>query len=106
VNVGFANSSWGGWIACRDEDDGPAHQKARGCSLEAKAGGPPVSDRTLEEVRDRWNLLADDWRTQIGRDGDSSLDPSVGLTREVASLLAGRRATMPSGRACTGPDEH
>lgn len=31
-----------------------------------------MSDGSLEEVRDRWNLLADDWQIQVGDDGDSN----------------------------------
>ena len=31
-----------------------------------------MSDRPLEEARRRWNLHADDWRVQVGDDGDSN----------------------------------
>jgi SAM-dependent methyltransferase len=31
-----------------------------------------MSDKPLEESRQRWNLLADDWRVQVGDDGDSN----------------------------------
>ena len=31
-----------------------------------------MSDGALEEIRNCWNLLADDWRVQVGRDGDSN----------------------------------
>ena len=31
-----------------------------------------MSEAALEEVRERWNLLADDWRLQVGDDEDSN----------------------------------
>ncbi|HEX5271678.1 MAG TPA: methyltransferase domain-containing protein, partial [Gemmataceae bacterium] len=31
-----------------------------------------MSDSPLEEARQSWNRLADDWRVQVGRDGDSN----------------------------------
>ena len=31
-----------------------------------------MSDGPLEETRECWNLLAEDWRTQVGDDGDSN----------------------------------
>jgi 2-polyprenyl-3-methyl-5-hydroxy-6-metoxy-1,4-benzoquinol methylase len=31
-----------------------------------------MRDGPLEEVRNCWNLLADDWRVQVGHDGDSN----------------------------------
>lgn len=31
-----------------------------------------MSDGPLEEIRSCWNLLADDWRVQVGADGDSN----------------------------------
>jgi 2-polyprenyl-3-methyl-5-hydroxy-6-metoxy-1,4-benzoquinol methylase len=31
-----------------------------------------MSDGSLDEARERWNLLADDWRLQVGGDGDSN----------------------------------
>src|SRR3954454_11592367 len=31
-----------------------------------------MSDGPLEETRRCWNLLADDWRVQVGADGDSN----------------------------------
>jgi SAM-dependent methyltransferase len=31
-----------------------------------------MSDKELEEVRDFWNRVADDWRIQVGDDGDSN----------------------------------
>src|SRR5881392_1225908 len=37
-----------------------------------KTGERPMSDSPLEEARQRWNLLADDWRVQVGADGDSN----------------------------------
>ena len=31
-----------------------------------------MRDSPLEEARQSWNLLAEDWRIQVGRDGDSN----------------------------------
>ena len=31
-----------------------------------------MRDGPLEEARERWNRLADDWRIQVGADGDSN----------------------------------
>ena len=56
-----------------------------------------MSDRPLEEARQSWNLLADDWRVQVGDDGDSNRrlnsDPVLwefaGDVRGLAVLDAG-----------------
>src|SRR5215467_5256716 len=56
-----------------------------------------MSDDGLEEIRDRWNLLTDDWRVQVGADGDSNRrlnsDPVLwefaGDVRGLAVLDAG-----------------
>ena len=56
-----------------------------------------MSDHPLEEVRERWNLLADDWRVQVDADGDSNRrlnsDPVLwelaGDVRGLAVLDAG-----------------
>jgi SAM-dependent methyltransferase len=56
-----------------------------------------MSDGSLEEVRDRWNLLAEDWRIQVGEEGDSNRrlnsDPVLwdfaGDVRGLAVLDAG-----------------
>jgi SAM-dependent methyltransferase len=56
-----------------------------------------MSDSPLEAARKRWNLLADDWRVQVGADGDSNRrlnsDPVLwdfaGDVRGLAVLDAG-----------------
>jgi 2-polyprenyl-3-methyl-5-hydroxy-6-metoxy-1,4-benzoquinol methylase len=56
-----------------------------------------MSDGPLEEIRNCWNLLADDWRVQVGADGDSNRrlnsDPVLwefaGDVRGLAVLDAG-----------------
>src|SRR5215470_13063506 len=56
-----------------------------------------MSDSPLEETRQSWNLLAEDWRVQVGADGDSNRrlnsDPVLwelaGDVRGLAVLDAG-----------------
>src|SRR5690349_2679148 len=56
-----------------------------------------MSDAPLEEIRCRWDLLADDWRTQVGTEGDGNRrlnsDPVLwelaGDVRGLAVLDAG-----------------
>jgi SAM-dependent methyltransferase len=56
-----------------------------------------MRDGPLKEIRDRWDLLADDWRTQVGTEGDSNRrmnsDPVLrqlaGDVRGLAVLDAG-----------------
>jgi SAM-dependent methyltransferase len=56
-----------------------------------------MSDSTLKEARQSWNLLAEDWRVQVGADGDSNRrlnsDPVLwefaGDVRGLAVLDAG-----------------
>src|SRR5262249_20758655 len=39
---------------------------------DVQTGEGPMSDSPFEEARKCWNLLADDWRVQVGNDGDSN----------------------------------
>src|SRR5215831_4733394 len=65
-----------------------------------------MSDSPLEETRQSWNLLADDWRVQVGRDGDSNRrlnsDPVLwefaGDVRGLAVLDAGCGTGYLSGK--------
>jgi lipid-binding SYLF domain-containing protein len=52
------------------------------------------SDGPIEEVRNRWNLLADDWRTQVGDDGGSNrrLDSDPALWESAGDVS--RRAVL------------
>src|SRR5262249_29219246 len=81
-------------------------------------GGRPMSDGLLEEARRRWNALADDWRVQVGDDGDSNRrlnsDPVLwefaGDVRGLAVLDAGcgtgylSRKLRDKGAVVTGVD--
>src|SRR5262249_47843105 len=65
-----------------------------------------MSDGPLEEARQRWNLLAEDWRVQVGDDGDSNRrmnsDPVLwefaGDVRGLAVLDAGCGTGYLSGK--------
>jgi SAM-dependent methyltransferase len=77
-----------------------------------------MSDSPLEEARQCWNLLADDWRVQVGDDGDSNRrlnsDPFLwefaGDVRGLAVLDAGcgtgylSRKLRDRGARVTGVD--
>jgi ubiquinone/menaquinone biosynthesis C-methylase UbiE len=77
-----------------------------------------MSDSPFEEARQRWNLLADDWRIQVGDDGDSNRrlnsDPVLwqlaGDVRGLAVLDAGcgtgylSRKLRDRGARVTGVD--
>jgi ubiquinone/menaquinone biosynthesis C-methylase UbiE len=77
-----------------------------------------MSDSSLEEARRSWNLLADDWRVQVGTDGDSNRrmnsDPVLwelaGDVRGLAVLDAGcgtgylSRKLRDKGACVTGAD--
>src|SRR5262245_34280141 len=83
-----------------------------------RTGERPMSDSPLEEARQRWDLLADDWRVQVGDDGDSNRrlnsDPVLwefaGDVRGLAGLDAGRgtgylsRKLRDRGARVTGVD--
>ena len=57
-----------------------------------------MSDSPFEEARKCWDLLADDWRVQVGNDGDSNPVPSnrTGLLTQTATC---RRTVMARTRA-------
>src|SRR5262250_2888377 len=65
-----------------------------------------MSDSPLEEARQCWNLLAEDWRVQVGADGDSNRrlnsDPVLwkfaGDVRGLAVLGAGCGTGYLSGK--------
>jgi len=65
-----------------------------------------MSDSPLEEARHSWNLLADDWRVQVGTEGDSNRrmnsDPVLwelaGDVRGLAVLDAGCGTGYLSGK--------
>jgi SAM-dependent methyltransferase len=67
-----------------------------------------MSDGPCEEARQSWNLLAEDWRIQVGRDGDSNRrlnsDPVLwvfaGDVRGLAVLDAGCGTGYLSGKLC------
>ena len=57
-----------------------------------------MSDGELEEVRDFWNRIADDWRIQVGDDGDSNrILNSDSVLWKFAGAVSGRRAVLRSG---------
>src|SRR5919109_3894573 len=41
-------------------------------SHSARTGEQPMSDREREDTRALWNRVADDWRIQVGDDGDAN----------------------------------
>src|SRR5215471_2798694 len=81
-------------------------------------GDRPMRDNLLQETRKCWNLLAEDWRVQVGADGDSNRrlnsDPVLwefaGDVRGLAVLDAGcgtgylSRKLRDRGALVTGVD--